>query len=100
MQIIIIKGMVCTVNYRSFLMEMLDQDFHTARDLAGRLNVSEKTVRTRLKALNDILTSRGASIHSKSSMGYQLVVYNQEDFQSLTTSLEKGKRTAADQFKL
>lgn len=70
--------------------EMLDQDFHTARDLAGRLNVSEKTVRTRLKALNDILTSRGASIHSKSSMGYQLVVYNQEDFQSLTTSLEKG----------
>lgn len=72
--------------------EMIDQDFHTARDLAGRLNVSEKTVRTRLKALNDILTSRGASIHSKSSMGYQLVVYDQEDFQSLTTSLEKGSK--------
>lgn len=70
--------------------EMIDQDFHTARDLAGRLNVSEKTVRTRLKELNAILMSHGALIHSKSSMGYQLVVENKDDFHRLTISLNKN----------
>ncbi|WP_407273055.1 BglG family transcription antiterminator [Dickeya ananatis] len=69
--------------------ELLDGEYHTARDLAARITVSEKTVRSRLKDLNDFLISHGGMITSRSNMGYKLVVDNHDDFNEFASSLGK-----------
>ncbi|MDU4150023.1 MAG: PRD domain-containing protein [Enterobacteriaceae bacterium] len=65
------------------LKELIDEEYHTARDLAVKLNVSEKTVRVRLKELNDIVVLYSAMITSKSNMGYKLIIDNYDHFNQL-----------------
>ena len=74
--------------------ELMDEEYHTARELAARLNVSEKTVRVRLKELNDIVISHGAIIASKSNMGYRLTVDDYDCFNQFALSGNKGNKVS------
>ena len=46
--------------------------YKTADELAKELKVSNKTVRTAIKSLNDLLKKSGAELVSKSGYGYIL----------------------------
>lgn len=63
---------------RKQLQDVLDalpeQEYRTAGDLARRLGISEKTVRIRIKELNQELGPYGACIVSKARFGYKLCV--------------------------
>ena len=61
------------------LFALLRQDeYRTARQLAGQLGVSEKTVRTRLRELNDELEKNGAKVVSRARFGYRLEVWKMQ----------------------
>lgn len=55
----------------------------TAEELAKKLNISSKTVRTTIKDLNNLLTKSGGEIVSKSGYGYILKITNGELFSKL-----------------
>lgn len=74
--------------------ELMDEEYHTARELAVRLNVSEKTVRVRLKEVNDIVVLHGATVTSKSNMGYRLTVNDYDKFKRFAYSGNGGNKTA------
>jgi len=51
-------------------------EYLTAQELASEVGVSEKTIRERIKALNDILRTAGANVKSKQGHGFILDVHN------------------------
>lgn len=55
--------------------------YQTAEALAAEMKVSEKTIRSYLKRLNDELENHGACIVSKYGAGYCLLVKDRECFQ-------------------
>lgn len=57
-----------------------EADRITAEQLAHKLNRSEKTIRTRLKALKTELLDSGATLASKPRIGYRLVIDDAEKF--------------------
>lgn len=64
------------------LMTLLSEsEYRTAEFLAEELNVSKKTVRNRIKDLNGILNSHGASVQSKHHYGYKIEVTDEEQYQ-------------------
>lgn len=74
---------------------LIDEQYHTANQLALDIKVSEKTVRVRIKGLNDILNMHGACVSSKSNKGYKLEVFDRDIFNVFCNSLvheSKGKR--------
>lgn len=77
---------------RRELQELLDvlrrNEFRTADHLAGLLGVSVKTVRMRLKELNEQLEDYGAEIFSKPRYGYQLIVTDEEKYNKLAETEE------------
>lgn len=55
------------------ILERLDTEFYiTATQLASEVGASEKTVRTRIKELNEELKEHGAQIHSRRNAGFCL----------------------------
>jgi lichenan operon transcriptional antiterminator len=64
------------------LKELEDGNFKTADYLAGRCDISEKTVRVRLNELSELIRNHGAEIVSKKGLGYQLIISNSENFNS------------------
>lgn len=77
------------------LLELLDtQTYQTAIHLAGKLGVSEKTVRLRLKDLNEILKEHGAEINARPRHGYRVCITDDALFQRLTE--EKGENRIPD----
>lgn len=57
------------------LLELLKEDeYRTALWIAEKMNVSEKTVRIRLKELKAVLLKHGADIFSKARYGYKLEI--------------------------
>lgn len=63
------------------LLSLLSTDeYHVAAELAERLSISEKTVRTRMKALDLLLGEYGAGIKAKRHYGYRLVVHDASAF--------------------
>ena len=56
------------------LQQLLDHEYVTADQLAASFKVSAKTIRIRMKELNDTLKHHGAAIESKSRYGYRLSV--------------------------
>lgn len=63
------------------LLALLSQaEYRTAAALAQQLGISEKTARTRLKELNDLLTRHGAGVVSKARYGYRLEITARESF--------------------
>jgi len=82
------------LNYKfhALIKEFLDKKYHTAYELAKKNNVSDKTVRMRIKELNDILILNGASIASKAKMGYKLIILNEKKFSDFNEKLEKNNK--------
>ncbi|MBO0477183.1 BglG family transcription antiterminator [Vagococcus sp. DIV0080] len=52
----------------------------TSQSLATELSLSDRTIRTYIKKMNDILSHQGAIIHSKTGYGYQLDILNRGKF--------------------
>lgn len=53
-------------NLKRLLAELKPARFYTAKQLSSKLNISEKTVRQRIKELNLILSEHGAEVLSAS----------------------------------
>lgn len=72
---------------RSQLKEVLEllcsSEYKTASYLANHLHVSEKTIRLRIKELNDLLFEHGANIISKARFGFIILISDQEKYQEL-----------------
>lgn len=65
----------------------------TGKELASTLNVTSRTIRDDIKALNEILAKQGGMIQSRRGVGYELVVSNQELFKTFLLKLEQSKTT-------
>ncbi len=63
------------------LSELLGCEYKTARQLAEKINLSEKSVRTRIKELGTICNANGAVLRSKQRYGYCLEIEDQGRFQ-------------------
>lgn len=59
---------------------IINSDYQTASDLANILGVNEKTIRRRIKQINELLTNEIGEIESKVGRGYKLQVFNKEKF--------------------
>ncbi|MEY8462219.1 BglG family transcription antiterminator [Streptococcus merionis] len=68
------------------LMLLSEDDYMTSRHLAEKLSVSEKTVRTRIGQLSEILSEHGATVASKRHFGYRLNLFNVEQFNDFIAS--------------
>lgn len=55
-------------------------EYQTAQSLADKLSLSEKTVRMRIKELNEELSAFGARVISKQRYGYLLEVFDSQKF--------------------
>jgi lichenan operon transcriptional antiterminator len=67
---------------RTLVKVLEDGKYKTADYLAGRCNISEKTVRVRLSELSELIREHGAEIVSKKGTGYQLIISNSERYNS------------------
>ncbi|WNJ97221.1 PRD domain-containing protein [Vibrio ruber] len=62
----------------SEILTLLREDSYlSAKNIANRVNTSEKTVRNRIKLLNEELHTHGATILSKPNMGFILIIHNE-----------------------
>lgn len=73
--------------YDAIKIETLPQ-----QELANRFNVSARTIRTDVIALNDILSQYGAHIDYKKSVGYQLIITDKKQYDNLPL---QGKQLTA-----
>ncbi|MEY8351798.1 BglG family transcription antiterminator [Lachnospiraceae bacterium 54-53] len=64
------------------LQEMSAEEYRTSSYIAGKLNVNEKTVQSRVKELNELLKGQGAVIHSKRRFGYKLMIQDKEQYET------------------
>lgn len=58
-------------------------------ELARRLNVSTRTVRTDVATLNELIATHGAHLIHQRGSGYQLKIYNQGLFEALLAAQEQ-----------
>lgn len=66
------------------VLNLLNVDeYRTAAQLADALGLSEKTVRLRIKALNEELVSYGAQVSAKARYGYKMEITDQDQFDLL-----------------
>lgn len=74
------------------LQEMSTEEYRTSSYIAKKLNVNEKTVKSRVKELNELLKDQGAIIHSKRRFGYKLMIQDKkvyENFRDFTNNQSK-----------
>jgi len=73
---------VTDVNHKLYdiLMLLSVNEYQTAQSLADKLSLSEKTVRMRIKELNEELSAFGARVISKQRYGYLLEVFDSQKF--------------------
>lgn len=72
------------------LSELLDGGYKTAGNLAEKMNLSEKSVRTRIKELGTICIANGAVLRSKQRYGYCLEIVDQARFQEFLDENRKN----------
>ncbi len=68
------------------LMLLSSDSYQTSQELATKLGVSEKTVRTRIKDLNVILEDFGAKVESKRHFGFRLIIKDEQAFLAVSRS--------------
>jgi len=56
------------------LLDILSEEYKTSKQLGEELGVSEKTVRTRIRELEEVISGSGALVCSKPGYGYRLKV--------------------------
>ncbi len=71
------------------LLTLLHAEPLPQEELARRLSVSTRTVRTDVATLNEIIATRGAHLIHQRGSGYQLKIYNQELFEALLAAQEQ-----------
>lgn len=71
------------------LLTLLHAEPLPQEELARRLNVSTRTVRTDVATLNELIATRGAHLIHQRGSGYQLKIYNQELFEALLAAQEQ-----------
>jgi lichenan operon transcriptional antiterminator len=71
------------------LEELSLGEYRTAAEISEKLNVSEKTIRLRIKELNNILVSNGANIISKQRFGCKLEIVDEIKFNQFFDIIEK-----------
>ncbi|MDD1781530.1 BglG family transcription antiterminator [Enterovibrio sp. ZSDZ35] len=64
------------------LLDAVSNSPLTQEELAQRLNVSTRTVRTDVATLNNVMVNHGAHLIHQRGSGYQLKIYNQEAFET------------------
>lgn len=57
------------------------EEYKTANELSNLLKISEKTVRMRIKSLNEILEQNGARIISRQKLGYRLEITDEKKYE-------------------
>ena len=77
------------VKLEMLLQELSLVKYQTALDIAEKLNVSEKTIRTRIKDLNETLKNHGARIISKQRFGIKLEIVDEKLFQEFSDNLDE-----------
>ncbi len=76
----------------ALFVQLSEQDYCTADTLAGCLNVSSKTVRARIKGLDEELRKYGACIEIKHGAGYRLHVLESSFYQELSLAKNAEQR--------
>lgn len=74
---------------KEMLLLLMNMEYHTAGELAQKLNLSPKTVRNRLKELDEIGGRYGVAVESKPRYGYLLVQESANGINGLTEALEQ-----------
>ena len=85
--------------FEQLLAKLSETEYHTAEEIAASCGIGEKTVRKRLRELNDSLKSYGAEIISKQHYGYLLDVYDREAYNQflLYTSSQEQIPTTSEE---
>lgn len=73
------------------LFEALRQETLPQEELAHRLQVSTRTVRSDVTLLNEIITPHGAHFTHQRGEGYQLTIYHPQLFSALLASLSEER---------
>lgn len=86
-----LKGVALVIGKRLFNMfELLsEKEYKTAESFSVTLGLSNKTIRSLLKELDDILKENGAYIESKNGYGYKLVVSDKTKIEQLKLSNQR-----------
>ena len=64
------------------------ESYQSAQEIAKKLGLSEKTVRTRIKELRMLLAEYGAEVEAKQHFGYRLLVHDAQAFLQVSPSKE------------
>ena len=72
-----------TNRQRQIMKYLNEEDYTTASYIAGRINVSDRTIRSEMKILAEELYKEGIELVSKPKYGYQLHVLNREQYNAL-----------------
>ena len=64
----------------------------SATKLSTLLHITERTIRSDILAINDILKSYGASILLKRKAGYYLAIHNQQLYQTFLNNLNQSQK--------
>lgn len=67
----------------AYLYDAIKNETLPQQELAKRFDVSARTIRTDVIALNDILQKFGAQIDYKKNIGYQLIITDEKQYSSL-----------------
>lgn len=79
------------------VLNLLNVDeYRTAARIADTLGLSEKTIRLRIKDLNEELVTYGAQVNAKARFGYQLEITDPEKFELLEIEEETEQNYIPD----
>lgn len=67
----------------AYLYDAIKNETLPQQELANRFDVSARTIRTDVITLNDILSLYGAHIDYKKNVGYQLVIFDSQRYETL-----------------
>lgn len=72
------------------------EEYRTAAQLADALGLSEKTIRLRIKDLNEELVTYGAQVSAKARFGYRMEITDEKKFESLELENETQQEYIPD----
>lgn len=78
-------------NWEEVLSLLMDGKYQTAKQLSMKINVSEKTVRKRIKDAKYYMAESGAEIISKPNKGYMVNIYDENSFKLFIDSFNKSE---------
>ena len=73
------------------LLDALSEDYKTSKQLGEELGISEKTVRTRIRELEEAIEGSGAQVFSKPRYGYCIRVEEPDTWEAFKTGRYKDE---------